>query len=71
MVSGNNLSSVPSELGNLKKLRELVLDTNQLSTLPESLTQCDKLETISVVENPMEEGVPHAILNKKGLKVDQ
>ena len=55
----------------MKKLRELVLDANQLSTLPESLSQCDALETISVVENPMEGGVPRILLDKKGLKVDQ
>ena len=58
-------------LFNLKKLRELVLDANQLSTLPETLSQCDNLETISVVENPMEGGVPRILLDKKGLKVDQ
>ena len=71
MVSGNNLGAVPSEFGNLKKLKELVLDANQLATLPESLAECDSLETISVVENPLEGGIPRILLDKKGLSIDQ
>ena len=71
MVSGNNLGAIPSEFSNLKKLKELVLDANQLATLPESLAECDSLETISVVENPLEGGIPRVLLDKKGLSIDQ
>ena len=63
--------AIPSEFGNLKKLKELVLDANQLATLPESLAECDSLETISVVENPLEGGIPRVLLDKKGLSIDQ
>ncbi len=49
----------------------LVLDANQLETLPEALADCKSLETISINENPMEDGLPRAILDKKGLKIDQ
>ena len=48
-----------------------MLDANQLATLPESLAECDSLETISVVENPMEGGIPRVLLDKKGLSIDQ
>ena len=60
-----------NDRGNLKKLKELVLDANQLETLPEALAECDSLETISVVENPMEGGIPRVLLDKKGLSIDQ
>ena len=46
-------------------------DANQLATLPESLAECDSLETISVVENPLEGGIPRVLLDKKGLSIDQ
>jgi Leucine-rich repeat (LRR) protein len=71
MISGNRLGAIPSEFGNLKNLRELVLDANQLATLPESLAECENLKTISIIENPMEEGVPRVLLDKKGLSIDQ
>lgn len=71
MISGNSLGAIPSEFGNLKNLKELVLDANQLESLPESLAECEKLETISVMENPMEGGVPRILLDKKNLKIDQ
>jgi Leucine-rich repeat (LRR) protein len=71
MISGNQLSVIPQEFGKLSKLRELVLDANQLETLPEALADCKSLETISINENPMEDGLPRAILDKKGLKIDQ
>ena len=43
----------------------------QLDSLPDTLVQCDSLETVSIVENPMEDGVPRQLLDKKGLKIDQ
>ena len=48
-----------------------MLDANQLATLPESLAECDSLETISVIENPLEEGIPRILQDKKGLNIDQ
>ena len=71
MISGNQLSAIPQEFGKLSKLRELVLDANQLETLPETLADCASLETISINENPMEDGLPRVLLDKKGLKIDQ
>ena len=71
MISGNQLSAIPAEFGKLGKLRELVLDANQLATLPEALAECSSLQTISIIENPMEAGVPRVLLDKKGLKIDQ
>jgi Leucine-rich repeat (LRR) protein len=71
MISGNRLGAIPSEFSNLKSLRELVLDANQLATLPESLAECESLQTISVIENPLEGGIPRVLLDKKGLSIDQ
>ena len=48
-----------------------MLDANQLDTLPESLAECESLKTISIIENPMEVGVPRVLLEKAGLSIDQ
>ena len=71
MISGNHIAAIPSEFSNLKKLRELVLDANELETLPEALAECDNLNVISIIENPMEGGIPRVLLDKKGLSIDQ
>ena len=67
----NERKASPAVIVDLKKLKELVLDANQLATLPESLAECDSLEAISVVENPLEGGIPRVLLDKKGLSIDQ
>ena len=59
------------EVGHRGSCCDVCLDANQLATLPESLAECDSLETISVVENPMEGGIPRVLLDKKGLSIDQ
>jgi len=70
MVSGNNLVSIPTSLGNLKKLHELVLDENELDAIPEDLAECDSLKSLSLVNNPLSGSLPKVLVAKQGLQID-
>ena len=70
MVSGNSLVSLPTALGNLKKLHELVLDENELDSIPEELAECDSLRSLSIANNPLSGSLPKALVAKQGLQID-
>ena len=71
-IDGNNLKTLPKEIGELKKLRELYLgyyqeETNELTsnplrTLPMELNQCDSLIYISILDCQFET-IPPVLLN--------
>ena len=52
-LRNNCISSVPSDIRLLPKLRELWLDNNQLSSLPRSLTELTDLTWLSLADNSM------------------
>ena len=50
----SRLTVLPSEIGNCKKLRELILSDNQLDSLPAIIGDLDSLVTLSVNGNRLE-----------------
>lgn len=50
-LSGNNLSSVPDELVQLKKLKIFFASDNDFESLPEVLGECENLEMIGLKAN--------------------
>jgi len=50
-LSGNQLSSLPAEMGQLKNLTELFLSVNQLSLLPVEIWQLTNLTKLSLSRN--------------------
>ena len=52
-LSNNNLSSIPSTIGEMKRLRKIILRNNKLSTLPASLANCTNLEELDITGNPI------------------
>ena len=50
-LSGNTLSSLPDELGRLRKLRILFCSDNQFTAVPEVLGQCPWLEMVGFKAN--------------------
>lgn len=50
-LSSNNLASIPSEIGNLKALTELILDNNVLVSLPIEMGELIKLKVLSLRNN--------------------
>jgi len=64
-ASGNQLLSVPTELGMLTSLRELYLFDNHLETLPPELGNLHQLEMLGIEGNPMQSAI-RAIIQKDG-----
>lgn len=46
------LSALPTEIVNLKNLRQLDLSFNKYTTLPTEISQLSKLQTLNLLENP-------------------
>ena len=49
--SNNRLADLPSEMGGLRHLREVILSINQFPSIPGCLYDCPKLETILIANN--------------------
>ena len=62
---GNKLINIPPEIGQLKNLKKLYLNKNQLKTIPEEISQLN-LEEFSYEQNPIE-SVPKVVLKKQEL----
>ncbi len=54
ILTNNQLTSLPSTIGNLSKLQKLMLAGNQLSELPRSLANCKSLELIRLSANRLQ-----------------
>ena len=52
-LSGNRLTSLPAEIGQLASLRQLVLGGNQLTSLPAEIWQLTSLEELSLSGNQL------------------
>lgn len=48
----NSLTNLPERIGNLTKLKTLILNTNKLTTLPHSITKLSQLEVLDLSINP-------------------
>ena len=66
-LSGNQLTSIPAELGNLKNLTKLYLDNNQLKSIPGELGNLINLEDLRLDENKNLTSPPPEIV-KQGTK---
>lgn len=51
--SGNSLTSLPPELGQLTRLKELFISRNRLTALPNSLLTLTNLEKLSLARNEL------------------
>jgi hypothetical protein len=49
--NSNSISVLPEQIGNLTKLRTLVLNTNKLTSLPNSITKLTDLEILDLSIN--------------------
>ena len=52
-LDGNNLSELPAEIGDLKKLMVLKVSNNQLVGLPTSIQKLNRLEWLYLVGNEL------------------
>ncbi|CAG8441253.1 6977_t:CDS:10 [Diversispora eburnea] len=64
-ISGNKLSVLPSDLGMLTNLKELLLFDNNIVTLPYELGTLYQLETLGIEGNPISEAIK-SLLQKEG-----
>jgi CCR4-NOT transcription complex subunit 6 len=64
-LSGNNLQTLPSEMGMLTKLRELYLFDNHIAIIPPELGTLHQLQTLGIEGNPLEPSLK-AIVQKEG-----
>lgn len=53
-ISGNNVSTLPIEIGQLRKLRELKADHNAMKSLPKEVFQLPKLRELDLSHNELE-----------------
>lgn len=61
-------SMIPPELGNLKNLKNLILNSNNLSgTIPDSFANLDSLESLDLADNKLEGVIPSGLNNLKKL----
>jgi internalin A len=64
-LEGNQLTSVPKELGQLTNLKELRLDGNKLTGIPKELGRLTNLERLTLEGNPLELPPPEVV--KQGM----
>jgi len=64
---GGNITSLPSEIGNLTNLKTLFLNNNNLTSLPKEIGNLKNLETLYVEENNLT-SIPSSIGNLNKLK---
>ncbi len=55
ILTNNQLTSLPSNIGQLKKLQKLMLAGNRLRSLPPELANCHNLELIRIAANQLTE----------------
>jgi Leucine-rich repeat (LRR) protein len=67
-VDGDDLNSLPPEIGNLKNLQVLYLSNNQLTSLPPEIGNLKNLWMLSLFQNKLT-SLPRTIANLKNLKV--
>jgi hypothetical protein len=51
ILTGNELSALPADMGRLKKLRKVMLSNNQLESLPPSMAECEDIELLRLANN--------------------
>ena len=66
-LNGNNLTTIPKEIGNLTKLRQLDLSYNELTTLPPEIGNLTNLEEFHLNDNQLTT-LPPEIGNLKNLE---
>ena len=54
-MSGNKLTELPAEIGDLRELRRLWVNNNQLVGLPTSIQRLTKLEVLNLSGNKLTE----------------
>ena len=54
ILTGNQVSELPSELGHCTRLQKLMLAGNRLRSLPESMANCTALELLRIAANQFE-----------------
>jgi len=67
-ASFNKIVNIPPEIGKLKRLRRLVLNSNRIKKLPNEIGRLDMLEELIVSENVLEE-LPHTIATMSTLRI--
>jgi Leucine-rich repeat (LRR) protein len=55
IASFNKITSLPPQIGKLKRLRRLLLNSNKLKHIPDDLGQLDMLEELVLSENSIED----------------
>jgi len=67
LISKKKIQEIPIDIGNLKNLRVLELQSNYIKTLPDSICQLDRLEELNISRNRIEE-LPNSISFLSNLK---
>lgn len=67
LISKKKIQEIPIDIGNLKNLRVLELQSNYIKTLPDSMCKLDKLEELNISRNSIEE-LPNSISFLSNLK---
>lgn len=64
----NKITRIPKEIGKLRRLRKLVLNSNRLTDIPEEIGQLEILEELILSENLLE-AIPRTISGLGSLKI--
>jgi Leucine-rich repeat (LRR) protein len=67
-LSGNNIRTLPAEIGEMEKLTVLNLENNRLDSLPAEIRKMTRLESLDISNNNIS-GVPAEIGQLKNLKL--
>ena len=55
ILSGNQLTTLPSDIGRLTGLRKVMLSNNLLHSLPDSMTHCTEIELLRLANNKLKD----------------
>lgn len=66
--SFNKIREIPPEIGKLRRLKRLVLNSNRIKTIPEEIGYLEMLEEFTVSENSVEE-LPRTIAKMVNLRI--